>query len=106
MTTETAASSPEAPTEYGNADQLLPSDATVLGVDGEKALHFYSNRADKVVVQCYSGAIERREELDGRHLEEWVAYVAEARGWETLNYVSDMSDWLARAITGASAEAE
>lgn len=75
----------------------LPSDALYLGVDANGAEHYHSRIADTVVVLDPAGTVERREELDGRPLSDWIDYVENNRGWKKLNY----ADSLAEIITDA-----
>ena len=63
----------------------LPSDALRLGVDSEGATHHYSRIAGTVAVIETDGGVHRTE-LEERPLETWIDFVADERGWETLQY--------------------
>lgn len=51
-----------------------------LGVDAAGRLHVYDPRRDRVTVLDGDG-IEHVEDLNGRSVNAWRAYVAERRGW-------------------------
>jgi hypothetical protein len=52
----------------------------VIGIDSEGCSHCYSDRANCVFV-ISDGHRTRRQPLGDRHLDEWLAFVAEKRGW-------------------------
>lgn len=59
------------------AARVLP---TTFGVDGEGAAHHHDDWNDRVAVIEADGSVHHHD-LDGRDLDEWVAYVAGERGW-------------------------
>lgn len=75
----------------------LPSDALFLGSDGSGGSHYWSRIAGTVVV-VRNGRIERRQDLDGRQLAEWINYVGAERGWEELRYVDSFGEHIAKAF--------
>ena len=75
----------------------LPSDALFLGRDESGGAHYCSRIAGTIVV-VREGRIERRQDLDGRLLAEWVDYVGDERGWEELRYVDSFGEHIAKAF--------
>jgi hypothetical protein len=62
----------------------LPADATLLGTDGRKAAHYYSETANTVVVVDSADLIDQRWSLGDRSLTAWVVHVALEYGWDDL----------------------
>jgi uncharacterized protein YllA (UPF0747 family) len=71
------------------AAAVLP---TTFGVDGAGAAHHHDEWNDRVAVIEADGEVHHHD-LDGRDLEEWIAYVASERGWT--------DEWLDQSITRA-----
>jgi len=69
-----------------------------LGTDNEGAIHYVSRIEDAVFVVTPGETIERRQDLDGRSLEEWIDYVKTQRGWEMLNYAESLGEALALEV--------
>lgn len=94
----TEASESTSPTDKSTVIDDLPTDALPMGVDGADSVHYYTRRDHVVVVETPRGTVERRIELDGRSLTEWIAYVDDERGWATLNYADTFADVLTEAL--------
>jgi len=72
-------------TRTNRSDRLgLPADATVLGTDGHRATHYYSETANTIVVVDAAGLVDRRWSLGERSLTAWVVHIALERGWDDL----------------------
>ena len=76
----------------------LPTDALKLGVDGEGSRHHYSRIAHAVVAVTPAGHVERHEQLGERRLGDWIAYVDDKRGWESVNYRGTFAEVVAEAL--------
>jgi len=70
-----------------------------LGVDGDGAQHCYHTRSDTVIV-VRNGKREHVEDMHGRSLDGWMAYVADARGWDTRRYGRSIVDQLVSGFEG------
>ena len=61
----------------------LPTDAAVLGIDGERATHYYSQAANRIIVVDTADLV-RRYHLRHHSLLTWVTYVSVESGWRDL----------------------
>lgn len=90
----------ENPSEKRIGDDCLGTrDVPRLGTDQTGAVHYYDDRADRILV-AREGDIEHVEPLDGRPVSDWMAYVGDRRGWR----LRGAEGWFAdlRAIAEAS----
>jgi len=73
-------------------------DHMVLGIDGVGHVHHYDARAERVHVVSDAGRelTERVGDVD-----DWMAFVAERRGWQTREYGVGLDTILARALEGS-----
>lgn len=75
--------------------------ATFVGRDATGARHRHDPRDDTLYVVTDDG-VEHTEDLDGRSLDEWVAFVADRRGWDVRpDTDADLGEWLTDALDGA-----
>jgi hypothetical protein len=65
---------------YDEPPRLLPKHV-YLGVDTEGYRHHLDRDANVITRFTDAGEIERRTELDSRHLDEYLLFVAEDVGW-------------------------
>jgi hypothetical protein len=85
------------PHDSRDALESLDRPAT-LGTDATGAVHHHSAYDDRVVVVAADGGIERTFDLSDRRLSAYIAFVAEERGWDTLNYAETFGDVLREAL--------
>jgi len=64
-------------------------ESATLGTDADGYDHHYWLGADCVVVYDSEG-VDHVEHLDGRVLDDWVSYVAQERGWDTIGQLADL----------------
>ncbi|WP_277540240.1 hypothetical protein [Haloarcula laminariae] len=64
-------------------------ESATLGTDVEGFDHHYWRGADCVVVYDDQG-VDHIEYLGGRVLDDWLAYVAHERGWDTIGQVAGL----------------
>jgi|GEM_PF-2681064 len=57
-----------------------------LGTDAEGATHIYRTGTETVHVVTADGRREHVEHIGDRHVDEWVGYVGQERGWATKRY--------------------
>jgi hypothetical protein len=72
-----------------------------LGVDTHDATHWYRTGDETIfVIRDTNGAIEHREDLSDRHVDDWMAFVSrlDDRGWQTRDYGIPMHDRLADSL--------
>ena len=74
-----------------------------LGVDAEGRSHVYRT-SDETVHVIADGERVHVEALDGRHVDEWMAYVAERVGWTREVYGVGIAEMAARALERRGAE--
>jgi hypothetical protein len=72
--------------------RLLP-DHVHLGRDREGYRHHLDRAADAVYRFDETGAIERCTDLDGRHLDEYLAFVADGVGWDARRQLATWDIW-------------
>jgi|GEM_PF-4143612 len=72
---------------------------TLLGTDEHGSTHLYNTHDDQVIVITAANTLEQRVALDGRSVDEWMAYVDDARGWLDRRYHATLVDALASRIT-------
>jgi len=64
-----------------------PRPTTVeLGEDQRGADHIYRPRDELIHVIAADGTREHVEDMRGRSVDDWMAYVADRRGWEVKQY--------------------
>jgi hypothetical protein len=86
-------------TRTNRSDRLgLPADATVLGTDGHRATHYYSEAANTVVVVDAADLIDRRWSLAESSLTAWVVHIALERGWDDLRHAEAFLERVAEAM--------
>lgn len=73
---------PDTPSE-SIVDMIVDSFASsfTVGTDADGYDHHYYRPADAVVVYD-EGGVSHYKYLDGRKLDDWIAFVRERRGWE------------------------
>lgn len=65
----------------------LPTDATLLGVDGHGHTHLHSPRHDWVCVVTPAGDVAHKQDIGTRSVWDWVEHTAQCRGeWDSLRY--------------------
>lgn len=79
--------------ESGPVIEILDHVDGILGVDSKGQYHLYRRAAREVVVQNVDGDVEQRQNLAPGHVNEWLRYVAEKRGWQTRSTVTDSRGW-------------
>lgn len=84
-------------TDKTNGHLELPADAGILGTDGERATHYYSQTANTVIVVDTADLVERHELRDCSLLT-WVTYIAHDRGWRELPEAERFLELLADAV--------
>jgi len=90
----TNAISPEEPDA-----QIRPSTID-LGTDAEGATHLYRTQTETVHVVTADGRREHVEHIADRHVDEWVGYVGQERGWAERRYGGGLG-WMVDEIAGA-----
>jgi len=79
---------------------LMPH--VLLGVDGFGMYHHFDARAERVHVVDPDGDRTHTEDLHGRPVEDWMAYVGDMRGWTRKEYGVGLDQILARALEGST----
>lgn len=71
-----------------------------LGVDADGRTHYYADETHRILVYNVEGEVVHREDLHGRDLSDWVAYVTATLGWEQPpgDWVHMLSEALERAM--------
>jgi hypothetical protein len=64
-----------------------------LGRDREGYHHHLDRAADAVYRFGEAGTIERRTDLDGEHLDEYLAFVADGVGWDDRRQLATWDVW-------------
>lgn len=70
------------------------------GVDTDGSHHVYRTVDETIIVVDTDGRREHVEQLDGRSVHEWMAFVAQKRGWTTQYLVDSFGDFLAESTDG------
>lgn len=68
-----------------------------LGVDSAGAHHVYRTRTETVHVVHPDRGRTHTERLRGRHADEWMAFVADRRGWARRDYGVGFTELMRRA---------
>jgi hypothetical protein len=80
---------PTTPGKFGEPDTRTGAGATakifapthsIRGVDAAGAIHHWDSRANRLYV-VREERLEHVEDLQGRDIQEWEAFVAQQRGW-------------------------
>ncbi len=72
-------------------------DTIVLGVDDFGCQHVYRTATETIHV-VEDGERVHVEHLGNRHADEWMAFVADRRGWSERNYGGGINGAITRAI--------
>jgi hypothetical protein len=89
-----------------NADAQNGTDSRVrdstitLGEDERGALHIYRPHDELVHVVTADGKREHVEDVAGRPVEDWMAFVEDRRGWEDKRYGVGLAEMAARVLGG------
>lgn len=73
-------------------------DHMVLGIDGVGHVHHYDACAERVHVVSDAGRELNERVADA---DDWMAFVAARRGWQTREYGVGLDTMLARALEGS-----
>lgn len=86
-----------------NGSELAVGTAAVprIGIDRTDAIHYYDERAERVIVIAADGSLERVTELAGRSIETWADFVDDRRGWKRCYLREGAWEALAREIEEA-----
>ena len=87
----------ETTTDKTNGRLELPADASVLGTDRRRAIHYYSRATNQIVVVDTADLVNRYD-LSRHSLLTWVTYIALECGWHDLDDAEWFLDRLAEAL--------
>ena len=71
-----------------------------LGTDGDGATHTYRTTDETVHAVAADGTREHVEQLAGASVDDWMAFVADKRGWADRQYGVGLVEILADAMEG------
>ena len=87
------------PPDKNRTPLLMPH--VPLGVDGFGMHHHYAAVSETVHVVDPDEGRTHTESVAGRPVEDWMAYVADKRGWRRKEYGVGLDQLLARALEGS-----
>jgi len=82
-----------------NASPILMSHI-VLGTDGFGMIHHFDAAREAVHVVDADEGRTHVEPVEGRPVEDWMAFVADKRGWRRKQYGVGLDQLLARSLEG------
>jgi hypothetical protein len=74
----------------------------VLGTDGFGMIHHFDAAEEEVHVIDPAEGRMHIESVDGRPVEDWMAFISDKRGWSTKQYGVGLDQLLARSLEGSA----